>query len=294
MELSFSDKRFCVYIYRRLSDNKVIYIGNGSYDRPYVLSGRSKEIQDAFFNGNAEVEVIFEFLTKREAEIIEGEFLDEYVGVEKDCFSLLNKSKKALTRMLKYSEFSEYFYYDETSPTALRWKVSRKGTGKALIVKAGDVAGTTITKQGSKSKQYSSVCLDYIRYTTHRIVYCLYNKCNLEHDQIIDHIDGNHLNNNASNLRAVTMQDNALNTNRCAKQSNNISGVQGVSLNISESSGRTYYLAQLIYRDNYKRVKKTKYFRIEKYGEQEAFRLACEARKQFEAERDLALSMQSN
>lgn len=287
MELLFSDNRFCVYVYRRISDNKVFYIGNGSYERPYVISSRSKEIKEEFKNNNATVEIIFSGLTKIQAEIIEGEFLDEYVGNRTEVFDLLNKAKKTLTKPLSYEYLSQYFYYDETSPTGLRWRVDRKGTGSALIVKVGDVAGG-ILKTNKKNKPYSSVCLDYVRYTTHRIVYCIYNKCDLNPYQIVDHIDGNSLNNRGENLRAVTMQDNAINTNRCEKQSNNKTGVVGVSLN--KSAGRTYFLAQLIFKDGYKKIKLIKYFRIEEHGKEEAFRLACEARKEFEKQRDEVLN----
>ena len=279
----YSDKRFCVYVYRKKSTQEIIYIGNGTYHRPFVFSGRHSEIVNLRKLEDLEIEIVFHSLTKNEAETIEGEFLDEYLGVCKDGFNLLNRSSKGLIKTVSYEKMCQYFYYDETSPTYLRWKVNRKGTGKALIMKAGDVAGNV-----SGSKGYSYVCLEYLRYSVHRIVYCLAHKTDIPKDMMIDHIDGDGTNNSVSNLRLVTMQGNSQNVRRCEMQANNKTGAVGVSINRCE--GRSYYAAHLTFILNGKKQKFSEYFRISKYGEQEAFRLACEARKRFEAERDLVLS----
>lgn len=283
----YSDRRFCVYIYRNKITKDVIYIGNGTYQRPYVISNRHEDVIKLHKDGHLEIEIIFHALTKHEAETIEGEFLDEYLGVCKDGLRLLNKSKKGLTKDVSYSKMNSFFYYDESSPTFLRWKVDRNGTGRAIIMKSGDVAGNV-----SLSKNYSYVCLEYLRYSVHRIVYCLCSKQDVPNDKVIDHIDGDGTNNNISNLRLVTMQGNSQNVRRCEMQSNNKTGVVGVSINRCE--GRSYYSAHLSFILNGNKVNNSKYFRISTYGEQEAFRLACEARKQFEAERDLELSTQTN
>ena len=52
------------------------------------------------------------------------------------------------------------------------------------------------------------------RYKVHRIIYSLYNPdWNIKNPKlIIDHIDGNKRNNNISNLRPATIQENSFNT----------------------------------------------------------------------------------
>ena len=47
---------------------------------------------------------------------------------------------------IDYEEFAKHFYYDETSPSCLRWKVDRYG-GKGYNIKKisqGDIAGSII------------------------------------------------------------------------------------------------------------------------------------------------------
>ena len=64
---------------------------------------------------------------------------------------------------IDYELANHYFYYDETSPSFLRWKVSR---GK---IKAGDSAG------GKDNKGYYIVKLNNVSYKVHRVIF-LYNE----------------------------------------------------------------------------------------------------------------------
>jgi hypothetical protein len=100
------------------------------------------------------------------------------------------------------SELEEYFEIDESSPSGLRWK--KKLTAK---IKVGDVAG--------HPTEYYSVVFKKMKYRVHRIIYQLHHGLEiLEGGDIVDHIDGNRLNNSVSNLRLVTEQQNRWNSAR--------------------------------------------------------------------------------
>lgn len=266
--LSFQDKRFCVYSFSD-SAGVTYYIGSGTKYRTKIKGGRNK-LLSARMKESCIVTVLHEYLTKDEALSIENSILTDYFSGKCDQnMQLLNKSKSAKQRQYKYSFFEQLFYYDATSPTFLRWKVDRLGTGRARIVKAGDIAGYI-------SNDYAYVSIDYLGYSVHRIIYSLLNKIDVSNDFVIDHIDGNMTNNEINNLKLVTQQQNLKKKNRPNKpQSNNTSGVQGVYRLSTEYN--KYWVCQYIDKVTNKRV--SKYFNIEKLGDSEAFTKAFELRK---------------
>lgn len=173
--------------------------------------------------------------------------------------------------MRKFNKIPEDFlifvYYDETSPSGLRWKVDRY-TGKTYNVKVascGDVAGS-LQKSG-----YYLVPINNRNFRAHRLIYKIHNP---EFDEAldIDHFDRNPSNNKVENLRAVSHKLNGRNLN---KARNNKSGVTGVRFEVKLGCF-SYYTAELKVRG---RKKLSKSFSISKYGEQEAFRLACTERE---------------
>jgi hypothetical protein len=83
--------------------------------------------------------------------------------------------------------------------------------------KSGQVAGA-IGKRG-----YWRVGVNYKHYTTHRIVFLLFHGYL---PKLIDHIDGNCLNNKIENLREATTSENLRNSKLSAK---NTSGTKGVT-----------------------------------------------------------------
>ena len=112
-------------------------------------------------------------------------------------------------------ELSEYFYYDETSPSCLRWNktIFTKGDRGKVNVKKGDVAGTW-----SESKPYNSagswnVSLKRNKMKVHRVIYTLFNNESLD-SLDIDHINGNPKDNRIVNLRAVSHANNMKNIKR--------------------------------------------------------------------------------
>lgn len=96
-------------------------------------------------------------------------------------------------------KFEDYLFYDETSPSCLRWRVQRGN------IKQGSVAGSIHKKE---NRWRVSIC--GVKYYAHRIVWGLHNP-DKELPEFIDHKDRNKLNNLYSNLRQATHQQNMSN-----------------------------------------------------------------------------------
>ena len=156
-------------------------------------------------------------------------------------------------------DWNEWFYYDETSPSCLRWKVDRSFT-----VIAGDSCGYKTT-QG-----YWSVMFCGKNTLQHRIIYELLNNDRL-HDYFIDHIDGDRGNNLISNLRKVT---HGVNNRNCKFSKNNTSGNTGVYSVVKH--GYKYWVAKWRIAGS---VQKHKHFRVDVFGEEEARSMAVQHRK---------------
>ena len=139
--------------------------------------------------------------------------------------------------------FSQFFYYDCTSPSGLRWKYQ-----KANRVYNGCIAGSYGT---SKRDGYSKwmVELNGKGHMVHRIIYEL--ELGIVGDLIVDHLDGNALNNRLDNLCLKTLAENSRNTK---KRKDNTSGVSNVSIKIN-SFGTTAYVSD--YSTNGKRYNKS-------------------------------------
>lgn len=107
-------------------------------------------------------------------------------------------------------DFRNIFTYKDGE---LFWKAPRKN------VRVGNKAG------GIDVKGYMRVTVDQKPYLLHRVVYMMF-KGRLP--KLLDHIDGNPLNNRIENLRPCTQSQNAQNRKM---QANNTSGIKGVYWN---------------------------------------------------------------
>lgn len=162
-------------------------------------------------------------------------------------------------------KWDDYFYYDETSPSCLRWKVDIT-TGefyKRVLVKVGE------SLYSKSDEGYYVVKLHNRTYQVHRIVYELFYG-SIPDGFIIDHINRNKEDNRVSNIRLTTTEYNARNR---SKHCNNSTGVTGVYFRESKHS---YYVA-FWYDINGKM--RQKYFSVLKHGKDEAFDLAIRWRK---------------
>lgn len=211
MDHSENDKRFCVYVHKDQEGN-VRYVGSGTIKRCTNKSYRSEEHLALW--DSLEKEIITSGLSKEDA-LLREQLLLDYFGIE----NMLNKQSKASpTKPILFSYVSEYICYDESSPTCLRWRIDFK-SGK-FNRKAGDVAGC-------RSSKYFAVNLFGNNYKAHRVVWVLSNKSDLVSNLVIDHIDGDKLNNRIGNLRLVTRRENNINI---PLSKNNTSGCTGVYL----------------------------------------------------------------
>lgn len=158
------------------------------------------------------------------------------------------------------------FYYDETSPSKLRWAENRwSGRYRSrLMAKEGDVVGH-VTKLG-----YYMTRKDGKNVFVHRIVWELHNGP-IPPKTFIDHVDGNKLNNLIANLRLCNHKINARNS---AKLARNVSGVTGVSLQ-ARGTAKESFVAQW---EPLNGKRGAKWFSVNRYGYEKAFALACEAR----------------
>lgn len=167
-------------------------------------------------------------------------------------------------------KWADVFYYDEDSPTCLRWNTEvRCGKdGRILKCSIGDIAGSS-----SGAGLHYEVTYRQKAYWCHRVVWELHSEV-IPSNLSIDHIDGNGKNNTIENLRLVK---HAVNMRNRKSNVNNTSGVTGVCVRVDHKSGTMYWKAAVVGLDG---RHKSKCFRISAYGSDEAKHLAIEWRKE--------------
>lgn len=217
MDHSENDKRFCVYVLKDIDDS-IRYVGHGSKYRPNVKNRNNKELMEII--DRLEPEIIADNLSKNDAISLEAMMFEKYISSGK----LLNKFSPAKIKKILLSDIEGIVYYDETSPTFLRWKVD---------IKAGRFYNRTIAKKDTpagtiKKDGYVETSINRVLYKNHRLIWVLNNKSDLVSNLVIDHIDRNKTNNNINNLRLVTQKENVKNSsNRRITES----GFEGISIN---------------------------------------------------------------
>ncbi len=170
--------------------------------------------------------------------------------------------------------WEEYVYYDETSPSCLRRQTDWLSGMGHRIKKAskGDVLGGILVS--TKGYRRWAVKIAGKTSIVSRIIWELFNG-KIPEGMQIDHINGDSTDNRISNLRCVTSKTNSHNQK---KRSTNTSGVTGVDLLVNTNKAgkqNLYWKAQ--WNDlTGKRCAKT--FSVEKFGYDEAFKMACNYR----------------
>lgn len=155
-------------------------------------------------------------------------------------------------------DFSKYVKYDELSQTYLSWATDFRK------MKTGQRAGSF----GSGGKS-AFVSINNISYLCHRVIWKLFYG-SVDKNLVIDHIDGNPLNNNIANLRLVTLSENLRNKSILYR---NKSGVTGVYF--QGTNGCPNYTGKCsIGNKHFSRS-----FSVSKYGEEQAKQLAVTWRK---------------
>lgn len=167
----------------------------------------------------------------------------------------------------KYGEYlSEFFVYDETSPSGLRWK---KLYNKGSTAKIGDVVG-------SNDNGYWRVHALGGHYKAHKIVWALHNNFQNQDGLHIDHIDGNPSNNKIGNLRLV---EHTLNARNKPMMKSNTSGIHGVCFQTVKTKNGNYVDRYVVGWRDLEGNPKTKCFSVNVYGDELAEFLAQEYRQ---------------
>ena len=123
----------------------------------------------------------------------------------------------------KKKKIEDYIEYDETSSSCLRYKKSiRKTWG------VGMECFKCLSNPNNRHTPYYSGTFDGKTYYGHQIVWYLHHKEWSNHNKVINHIDGNGLNNRVDNLELVSPSRNSSHKNKLLN-SNSVTGVRGIS-----------------------------------------------------------------
>lgn len=253
------DKNYCVYVHKNLTDGDIFYVGSGRLKRASEKSQRGTKWKQATKEHGFSYEVIKSNLSKKDSLIQERILYEEYSKI----YPLVNHSVPRLLREFPAELIHQNLEYDESSPTCLRWKTELRTKHSGLQHSPGDIAG-------NQSRTSRKVRLSGISYLLHKIVLVLHN-ITWPDGYVVDHINGDYLDNRISNLRVITQAENTRNKALLRK---NKCGVTGVFLHKNKNQ-RDQWRAQCAGLDG-KTIQK--YFSIVQLGNEEAFRMACEWR----------------
>ena len=164
-------------------------------------------------------------------------------------------------------KWNEYFYYDETSPTGLRWNrdVFAGRTGKSRIVAKGDIAGC-FTQNKNGTPKCVDVRADLVLYKAHRIIYEMMIGV-IPDGFVVDHLDQNPWNNSLGNLCVKPKAMNHRNTKMIAT---NTTGITGVSWQTMNKGKHTYAVGRVTFEGKELSAR----FGVHHYGLLPAFKLA--------------------
>lgn len=258
---------YYVYLHKRKDNGVVFYVGHGRTVRANQ-SGQGKTKDWKFvanIAGGYEVVKLHENLSKTEAIDLE----EYYIKNPESSWELVNKRLPTRTHELDYKLLSEYFYYDETSPSGLRYNKNTYKNKGALSKSKDSVAGRKYFDRDGKILFWRvSININRKKFTfkAHRVVWCL-KYGSIDSSLVIDHIDNDPSNNKIDNLRLVTQHVNG--RNKVVSRLSKDTEIVGLS------KKRNSYQAETYDRDG---NRKPRAFSINKYGEIKALYLAAKTR----------------
>lgn len=250
--------KYYVYFHRRKDNNQIFYVGKGTgdrYKRPKRSVGWLNTVQTS---GGFIPEIVVGNLTESEALCKESELILQH----KDA--VVNKVVSFNKANLDKDVLNSLFYYDETSPTCLRWKTWNKSKIKSTAKFEGDIAGYALKEHSGK--EYFTVRANGKQSLVHRIVWTMFNG-EIPEGCVINHKDSDGCNNTISNLTCITIAQN----NRQTTKQKASSGVN--TMTVGE---HTYSVCSWTDLDG---NRNTKLFSHKKLGEEESVRLATEYRR---------------
>lgn len=146
-----------------------------------------------------------------------------------------------MAKHIDFELFSSLFYYDETSPTFLRYREDHTPAG-------------TIPKD-----DYSVVeVLDMGLFKVHRIIFCIMSG-GINSELIIDHLDRNKRNNNIWNLCETTQSQNMYNRAYTKRANGLPKNIYVSKSRPPDNNGRDYLTAQIKNPNTNKRISKSGY-----------------------------------
>lgn len=203
--------KYCVYLHVD-SAGMIRYIGSGTKTRPFYNYNRSEDWNMLFANNRPTVIIVEDNMSKEDSISLENYMYHSCKG------TILNKTEPRPVKEMDYELFNTRFCIDPLSPSGLKLKnkhhCSRKNNG--------DYVGSVLSSNG---KSYWKIVVNNKRYLVHRVIHLL-TYGSIDKDLVINHIDGNGLNNNITNLEVVTQKVN------CFKKKirkDNTLGISGIT-----------------------------------------------------------------
>lgn len=206
------ENNYCVYLH--LDTSGVIrYVGSGRKTRPYFNFNRNSAWVKVFGENRPNVIIVEEGLSKDDSISLENYLYHSCLD------TICNASEPRPVKDMDYDLFNSRFILDPLSPTGISIRNKHHASRKSI----GDNVGSITTCNAGK--KYWKISVNAKRYLVHRVVYLLaYGS--LPVDKVINHIDGNGLNNSLSNLEAVPQKVNCF---KRKVRSDNVLGFLGIS-----------------------------------------------------------------